>query len=188
MTLPHLPPVSEQVAINSLNSIFLKLAADDSQNVREMRETGERKSLCFVHNYHFYRQAGYRRFARRLQDEKNRRDPRKKGTHEIMWQLSKNVSRFDYFLKQLFYPLLHEKIPLSRAYLPLLPRDGSRHEKSVSWSSIKKYGTTVHTFRISHVFLISQIVCSRLKTVRYARQEKSVSTTRNNPYTHHMMQ
>ncbi len=36
---------------------------------------------------------------------------RKKGVYEITWKLTTHVLWFNYFLIQLFYPLLHEKIP-----------------------------------------------------------------------------
>ncbi len=42
-----------------------------------------------------------------MQDTRDLRE--KKGTHEITWKLSTHVSRFDYFLVQLFYTLSHEK-------------------------------------------------------------------------------
>ncbi len=40
---------------------------------------------------------------------------RKNGAQEIMWKLTTHVSWFDYFWKIKSYPLLHEKISLSRA-------------------------------------------------------------------------
>ncbi len=39
----------------------------------------------------------------------------KKGMREMTWKLSIDVAQFNYSLVQLFYPLLHEKIPLPQA-------------------------------------------------------------------------
>ncbi len=39
----------------------------------------------------------------------------KKGMHEITWKLSTDVSRFDYFVVQLFDTFSHEKITSSPA-------------------------------------------------------------------------
>ncbi len=79
--------------------------------------------------------------------------PRKKGAHK--------TTQIDYtrFMIRLFYPLSHEKIPLSCALLPLLLRDSSRHEKSVSWNSINNMKQPIHTCRVSHVFHISWTSC-----------------------------
>ncbi len=64
----------------------MKPATDDSRDVLKMRKTCEMRETC-----------------------------EKKSLHKITWKLIIQASRFDYFLIQLFYPLSHEKIPLSRA-------------------------------------------------------------------------
>ncbi len=57
-----------------------------------------------------------------------------------------------------FYPLLREKIPLFRAYLPLLPRDSLRSEtrEICLMKQQKKYEITrTHMSRFAYVFRIS---------------------------------
>ncbi len=73
---------------------------------------------CNVYRWVEMFKVGYRRFVKRRRDEKNMHDTRnsreKKGSREITWKLITHVLQFDYFLVQLFYPLLHKKIHLSR--------------------------------------------------------------------------
>ncbi len=118
--------------IDETQETIIKLATDDWREVREMQKT------CKMRETH-------------------EKKGRTRDNVEIDYTLF-TIRLFSRTIK--FYPISHEKIPLSCALLPLLPRDGSRCEtREICLMKQNKQHqiTRTHVSHLTCVFLISRI-------------------------------